>query len=141
MATNEQMSTIEYFSVDHPCAYDELYSIISYTPQLRRLKYLNLTNINIAINMIQPMILSNLTRLPTRSYEMFINKLNAKLKILSLTTIVEDIAYLDANRRESFIIQNLPQLEIFYFKYSAHFEVNYATPIYFVKQNQFSSPF
>jgi hypothetical protein len=148
MATNEQISPIEYLSVDHPCSYDEFYSIISYTPQLRRLKYLNLTNSKLNQSLIQPTTLSNLTRLSIRSYEMsfdefeiFINKLNSKLKVLSLTTIVEDIDYLDAYRWERFLLQNLPQLERFYLKYSAHFATDYATPMYFGKQNQFSSPF
>jgi hypothetical protein len=148
LATNEEISPIEYLSVDHPCSYDELYSIISYTPQLRRLKYLNLTNSKLSQSIIPPMTLSHLTNLSIRSYEMsfdefeiFIKKLNSKLNVLSLITIVEDIDYLDAYRWERFLLQNLPELERFYLKYSAHFATNYATPMYFGKQNQFSSSF
>ncbi|CAF5026192.1 unnamed protein product [Rotaria sp. Silwood1] len=43
IATNKQVNAIEYLIIDHPCAYDELSTIISYTPQLRRLKFLNLS--------------------------------------------------------------------------------------------------
>ncbi|CAF4875303.1 unnamed protein product, partial [Rotaria sp. Silwood2] len=95
------------------------------------------------------MILPNLTYLSIHIYrkisfdefELFINKLNSKIKVLSLTTIVEDIAYLDANRWEEFILTKLPQLEKFYFKYSAYFSENYQTPIYFGQRDQFISSF
>ncbi|CAF2851047.1 unnamed protein product, partial [Rotaria sp. Silwood2] len=150
IATNEQqVSTIEYLIIDHPCAYNELYNIISYTPQLRRLKFLNLSESNISIEVIKPMTLSNLTHLSINNYQMtfdefeiFIKKLySSKLKVLSFTTIVQDIAYLDANRWEEFILQNLPKLEEFYFKYSTYFEDHYETPMYSGKRDQFISPF
>jgi hypothetical protein len=53
----------------------------------------------------------------------------------------EDTTYLDANRWERFILENLPQLEKFYLKYNAHFEDNYETPIYFGERDQFISSF
>ncbi|CAF2673102.1 unnamed protein product [Rotaria sp. Silwood2] len=62
-------------------------------------------------------------------------------QVLSFTTIVQDIAYLDANRWEEFILQNLPKLEEFYFKYSTYFEDHYETPMYSGKRDQFISPF
>ncbi|CAF4592163.1 unnamed protein product, partial [Rotaria magnacalcarata] len=68
-------------------------------------------------------------------------KLNSKLKIFSLTTIVEDVTYLDANRWEELIRTKLPKLEEFYFRYSAYFSENYDTPLYFGQCNQFISPF
>ncbi|CAF4419487.1 unnamed protein product, partial [Rotaria sp. Silwood2] len=148
-ANDQQVSTIEYLIIDHPCAYDELYNIISYTPQLRRLKFLNLSESNVSIEVIKPMTLWNLTYLSIHNYrmtfdefEIFIKKFySSKLKILSFNTIVEDIAYLDANRWEEFILQNLPKLEEFYFKYNAYFEDDYETPMYFGKRDQFISPF
>ncbi|CAF4076208.1 unnamed protein product [Rotaria sordida] len=148
IATNEQISSIEYLNINHACAFDELFAIISYTPQLRRLKFLNLTGRNVNIKDIKPIILSNLTYLSIYIYEIsfdefeiFINKLNSKLKVLSLTTIVEDITYLDANRWEKFILTKLSQLEKFYFKYSAYFAENYETPVYLGQCDQFISSF
>ena len=41
IATNEQFSTIEYLIIDHPCTFNELFSIISYTPQLHRLNFIH----------------------------------------------------------------------------------------------------
>jgi hypothetical protein len=149
IATNEQISSIEYLIMDHSCAFDELFAIISYTPHLRRLKFLNLTNRNVNIRSIKPMILSNLTHLSIHIYrkmsfdvfQIFISKLNSKLKVLSLTTRQEDIAYLDADRWEEFILKKLPQLEKFYFKYSAYLSENYETPMYFGQRDRFISSF
>ncbi|CAF2519258.1 unnamed protein product [Rotaria sp. Silwood2] len=149
IATSEQISSIEHLIMDHPCAFDELFAITSYTPHIRYLKFLSCTNRNVNIRSIEPMILPNLTYLSIHIYrkisfdefELFINKLNSKIKVLSLTTIVEDIAYLDANRWEEFILTKLPQLEKFYFKYSAYFSENYQTPIYFGQRDQFISSF
>ncbi|CAF4309305.1 unnamed protein product, partial [Rotaria sordida] len=61
--------------------------------------------------------------------------------ILSLTTIFEDIAYLDANRWENFILTKLPQLEKFHFKYSVYLAEDYQTPIYVGQRDQFVSSF
>jgi len=42
-------STIEYLDIHHSCTFTELYTLISYTPQLRRLHFMqeddNYTNI------------------------------------------------------------------------------------------------
>ncbi|CAF1363935.1 unnamed protein product [Rotaria sordida] len=149
IATNEQISSIEHLIMDHPCALDELFVIISYTPHLRHLKFLSLTDRNVNIKNIKPIKLPNLTHLSIHIYrkmsfnvfDTFISKLNSKIKILSLTTLVEDITYLDANRWEKFILTKLPQLEKFYFKYSAYFEENYETPMYFGQCDQFISSF
>jgi hypothetical protein len=148
VAANKQMTAIEHLMIDHPCAVDELFAILSYTPHLRRLKFSNLTDRNVNINLIEPVMLPNLTHLSIQIYEIsfdefesFINKLNVKLKVLSLTTIVEDTVYLDANRWEKLILNKLPQLEKFYLKYSAYFKENYQTPMYFGKRDQFSSSF
>ncbi|CAF3773086.1 unnamed protein product [Rotaria sordida] len=149
IATNEQITSIEYLIIDHSCAIDELFAITSYTPHLRRLKFLSLTNRNVNIRNIKSMILPNLTHLSIHIYSKmsfnifrkFISKLNSKIKVLSLTTILEDITYLDANRWENFILTKLPQLEKFYFKYSAYFAEDYETPVYFGQRDQFISSF
>ncbi|CAF3611719.1 unnamed protein product [Rotaria sp. Silwood1] len=149
IATSEQISSIEHLIMDHPCTFDELFGITSYTPHLRYLKFLSFTNRNVNIRSIKPIILPNLTHLSIHIYrkisfdefEIFINKLNSKIKVLSLTTLVEDIAYLDANRWEEFILTKLPQLEKFYFKYSAYFAEDYQTSIYFGQRDQFISSF
>ncbi|CAF1521905.1 unnamed protein product, partial [Rotaria magnacalcarata] len=149
IANNEQMSSIEHLITSHPCAFDELFAIISYTPNLHRLKFLYLSNRNVSIGSIKSMVFPNLTNLSISIYteisfdelKIFIEKLNSKLKIFSLTIIVEDVTYLDANRWEELIRTKLPKLEEFYFRYSAYFSENYDTPLYFGQCNQFISPF
>ncbi|CAF2147908.1 unnamed protein product, partial [Rotaria magnacalcarata] len=149
IANNEQMSSIEHLITSHPCVVDELSAITSYTPNLRRLKFLYLSNRNVRIGSIKSMALSNLTNLSISMYneisfdklKIFIEKLNSKLKSFSLTTIVEDVTYLDANRWEELILTKLPQLEKFDFRYSAYFADDYDTPSYFGQPNQFISPF
>ncbi|CAF1396806.1 unnamed protein product [Rotaria sp. Silwood1] len=148
MATNEQFSNIEYFIIEHPFAFNELCTLISYVPQLHHLTFSGLTDENININVIKSITLSNLTRLyieideiPADKLEIFINKLNAKLKVLSLGCTSEDIDYLDANRWENFILNNLPELENFYFTYHAYFGDDDISPMYFGIRDQFISSF
>ncbi|CAF0840070.1 unnamed protein product [Adineta steineri] len=148
IATNQQISPIGHFIIDHECAFHDIFNIISYIPHVRHLKFVNLINKNERIEDIKPIMLSNLTHLSINADEISFNKfktfiinLNSKLKVLSLTTLMEDIDYLDANLWEEFIVTHLPQLDQFYFKYSAHFEKNYKTEMYLGKRDQFISPF
>jgi len=66
----KQISTIEYLILDHSCAFNELFALISCTPQLHRLKFLNLTDRNVDINVIEPLILLNMTDLSIQIYRM-----------------------------------------------------------------------
>ncbi|CAF0833965.1 unnamed protein product [Rotaria sordida] len=148
MATNEQFSNIEYFIIEHPFAFKELCTLISYVPQLRHLTFSGLTDEDINIKVIKSITLSNLTRLYIQideisadKLEIFINKLNAKLKVLSLGCTSEDIDYLNANRWENFILNNLPQLENFYFTYHAYFGDDDIPSMYFGIRDQFISSF
>ncbi|CAF1179694.1 unnamed protein product [Rotaria sordida] len=149
IATNKQITFIEHLIIDHPCAIDELFALTSYTPYLCRLKFLSLTDRNVNINNVKPIILRNLTHLSIRIYttmsfnvfQIFISNLNSKLKYLSLTTLVEDINYLDANQWENLILTKLSYLEKFDFKYSACLVENYDTPIYLGQLDQFISSF
>ncbi|CAF0919759.1 unnamed protein product [Rotaria sordida] len=108
MTTNEQFSNIEYFIIEHPFAFNELCTFISYLPQLRHLTFSGLIDEDININVIKSITLSNLTRLyikideiPADKLEIFINKLNAKLKILSLG--YDDISPMYFGIRDQFI--------------------------------------
>ncbi|CAF4206710.1 unnamed protein product, partial [Rotaria sordida] len=108
MTTNEQFSNIKYFIIEHPFAFNELCTFISYLPQLRHLTFSGLIDEDININVIKSITLSNLTRLyikideiPADKLEIFINKLNAKLKILSLG--YDDISPMYFGIRDQFI--------------------------------------
>ncbi|CAF1067163.1 unnamed protein product [Rotaria sordida] len=76
--------------------------------------------------------------LPVLKYN---RKLDCKLKVLRFTSETEYIDYLDANRWEQLILQNLPQLEDFYLKYYVQHDDVYESSIYLEDCNQFTSSF
>ncbi|CAM4818570.1 unnamed protein product [Rotaria magnacalcarata] len=51
--TKEQITSIEYFIIGHFCTYDQLSNLLSYTPNLRYLKYLNLYRNNSDVQSIK----------------------------------------------------------------------------------------
>ncbi|CAF1041850.1 unnamed protein product [Adineta steineri] len=148
IASNEQFSPIEHFTIDHACTFEQFVKLISYTPQVNHLKCLDLNDNQINLNFPSSMRLTNLTHLSIEAYhitfdtfEIFFNQLNLKLKMFSFKTHVEDNNYLDANRWEQIISRKLPQLEEFYLKYIVHFQDDDQPPIYSGKPNEFLSSF
>jgi hypothetical protein len=147
MATNKQLNAIEHLIIDHHCTFDEISMITSYTPKLKHLYFMNeLESDDTKIEIILPlMTLSNLTHLSIRDYyknfnefEIFISKLNSKLKSLSFTTQSSNTIYLDAYQWENLILKYLSQLEKFYLQYTEQITNEYKCS---QKQNQFSSSF
>jgi hypothetical protein len=145
MSTNKQLSPIEYLLIVHSCTFDELFTILSYTPQLRRLNLLNSINIDTNIQTILPITLSNLTDISIPmdnvtfdEFEILIRKINVKLKVLRVTTRAQDINFLNARRWEKLILKSLSQLEEFYLRY---YEPVNKYPIYSGVPNQFTSSF
>jgi len=148
IATNQQFTPIEYLVLDHCCTFHELLAITSYTPELRRLKFTHDLDGDRIIQTISPMTLSNLTHLSIHVYnltfdtfEIFINKLYAKLKFLYVKTDSQDITYLVANRWEHLILQYLPQLERFCLQYHEYIDDDFIFPTYLGEVNQFTSSF
>lgn len=95
-----------------------------------------------------PITLSNLTHLSILVYdakfnefEMFITKIDSKLKMLSFITYSEDIDYLDANRWEKLIMKYFPQLKEFYFQYDESLDFENKSTIYLGQPNEFASSF
>ncbi|CAF4004725.1 unnamed protein product [Adineta steineri] len=147
IATDQQKTSIEYFIMDHGCSIKDLFTLLSYTPQIRYLKFSNPIDMN-NLNIIEPIKLINLTKLSIEIYEMtfdefeiLIKKMKLNLKILSLDIKDEDMSYLNAKRWEYFLQENFSKLEKFYFKKMVHFSENYTTPMYLGEQNEFSSTF
>ncbi|CAF0723095.1 unnamed protein product [Adineta steineri] len=147
IATNQQKTLIEYFIMDHGCSIKDLFTLLSYTPNIRYLKFINTMDTN-NFNLIEPIKLLNLTKLSIDidemtfdEFEVFIKKLKVNLKILSLDIRHDDISYLNAKRWECILQENLSQLEKFYFKKMVHFIENYQTPMYLGEQNEFNSTF
>ena len=140
--------SIEHIVINHGCTFNELYTLISYTPEIRRLHFDHMSHNDTNIGILLPMTLSNLTHLSMYmhcvtfdEFEILITKIYSKLKVLSLTTLSEDMTYLDASRWEQLILQYSPQLEKFYLKYNTHFDDDYERPLYLGESNQFISSF
>jgi hypothetical protein len=146
MPSSQSANTIEYLVIDHPCNSQDLSNIISYTPNLSRLSVNKALNIKENFPIIFP--LSNLTNLaidlPSMSFnefEIMISKIDAKLKILRLYILFDNRVYLDARRWKQLILQYLPGLEKFYFKYFDFIIEYFETQRYSEIRNEFFSSF
>ncbi|CAF4243927.1 unnamed protein product [Rotaria sp. Silwood2] len=135
IVTNQRLSTIEYLSIDHSWTYNELFSIMSYTSQLRRLHLFNAYDFRTNIQSILPITLSKLTdisipmnRLKFHEFEIIIRKIDVKLKVLRVKVQSQDITFLVAHRWEKLILESLPHLEEFYLQYIENFNREYHYP-------------
>ncbi|CAF5083154.1 unnamed protein product, partial [Rotaria sp. Silwood1] len=135
MVTNQRLSTIEYLAIDHSWTYNELFSIMSYTPQLRHLHLFNAFDFHTNIQTILPITLSKLTdisipinRLKFHEFEILVRKIDTKLKVLRVTVRSQDITFLTAYRWEKLILQSFPQLKEFYLRYIENFDREYHYP-------------
>jgi hypothetical protein len=145
---NKQLSTIEYLAMYHSCTFNELFTILAYTPQLRRLNLLDRIEIGTNIQTLLPITLSNLTDISMAmnhvkfdEFKILIRKINAKLKVLRVSAYGQDIAFLNAHQWENLILRTFPQLEEFYLRYHDEVGDEYEYPAYPQGPNQFSSSF
>ncbi|CAF4257348.1 unnamed protein product [Adineta steineri] len=145
--TDQQKTSIEYFIMSQRSSMKDLFTLLSYTPNVRYLKFLNLIDID-NLNTIEPIKLMNLTKLSMEisemtfdEFEILIKKMGFNLKILSLDIRHDDMSYLNAKRWEDSLQENLSQLEKLYFKKTVYFSDDYETPMYLGEQSEFSSTF
>jgi hypothetical protein len=128
IAAQNQFSSIEYLIIYHRCTFNQLIDIISHTPRLSRLYCFNLIEPDDDDDNIKSELmikLNNLTYLKMSLYnidfnelEEFLLKLCSRLKLFNVKIQSMDENYLDADRWERFISQNMPSLNIFIFRYS-----------------------
>ncbi|CAF1510485.1 unnamed protein product [Adineta ricciae] len=149
-AKEKHFSPLEYLILDHPCTFQELFSLISYTPHLHRLTFLHKWFIHDEnFNQISSIDLPYLSHLTVNSYygtfddlQIFISKIHCKLTIFNLFIVSPDITFLSGDRWERFLIQYLPHLVEFSFKYSLSFaEIQENVDFDRNMQNQFHSSF
>ncbi|CAF1231863.1 unnamed protein product, partial [Didymodactylos carnosus] len=147
MTTNEQFSNIEYLFIDHTCNLDDLISILSYTPRLCRLICTEVNNSNKyittkTISTISTSTYISITRCAVSfdDLEIFITQISSQLEVLRITCY-EDATYLDANRWERIISQNLSHLFRFDFKYEEIIDEDFVVTKYHSLINQFNLSF
>jgi hypothetical protein len=148
MAEKKQFVTIEHLDIVHSCTFNEIARIVSYTPHLSHLSIYHDARNDSIDEMTLPIKLSKLTHLsiygvlmPFNQFEMFIKNIHCQLKVLDFTARWQDFTYLNADRWERFISQNLPQLEEFKFKYYENTIDSNKSSINPERRNQFTSPF
>ncbi|CAF3308809.1 unnamed protein product [Rotaria sp. Silwood2] len=124
IATDEQISTIEYLIINHDCTFNELCILLSYTPKLYRLNLMTLTENYSHHEIIFSFICPNLTYLSIEmsyirfdEFEMFIIETECNLKVLRINTFSEDRDYLDSDQWERLICNYLIELKEFYLEY------------------------
>ena len=149
MGDDQQMTQIEWMNIDHYCHFNELINILSYTPQLRRLRFSDDSDgkFNPGL-LLSPIPLPYLTSLSIHSlsvtfdqWEMFIRHLQPQLKVLYFLNRSQDINYLDAHRWEQFLCQYFPRLEKFSLRYYEPVQKNQRFPTFPFQPNQFLSSF
>jgi hypothetical protein len=119
----ESTSSIEYLSINRHCSLNQFLTLLSYTPKLRRLSNLSISetpNTNLSyLSMISPKlshISLKLWRMSFESFKCFSSKLFFHLEVLNICTRADDY-YLIAERWEQLIINSIPNLRIFDFQH------------------------
>ncbi|CAF4708813.1 unnamed protein product [Rotaria sp. Silwood1] len=114
LALNNQCSPIEYLVINHDCSLNELLSLISYTPKLRRLTGHKIKTNDSNITILSPITLVNLNltyldlhQTTFNVLEIFITKRFPNLKSLFIASS-DDITFFNAYRWEQFILNNFP---------------------------------
>ncbi len=149
MAANQQISSIEYFIIDHNCVFNDILILLSYTPQIRRLKFFNTNYIDQSLNNFWKIKLINLTHICLEMcyvefycLEMFITKIDCNLKCLSINNIqCQDMNYLNSIKWEKLIMTSFPELRKFYLKYIETINEQGELELYDGEPNQFISCF
>jgi hypothetical protein len=116
-------SSIEYLSINRHCSLNQFLTLLSYTPKLRRLSNLSLsetTSINTNYFSFNSLKLSHISlklwRMSFESFKYLSSKLFFHLEVLNICTRADDY-YLIAERWEQLILNHMPNLRIFDFQH------------------------
>lgn len=121
IATDEEFSSIEYLVIDHCCSLNALTDLLSYTPRLSHLYCWGIANCgddDVKLDVLKR--LSNLVQLVVRIHyfqfddlEDVLLELCSRLERLKITIQYPDKDFLDSQRWEKLIVDNMPQLRRF----------------------------
>ena len=117
---NEQLSSIEYFNIDHPCTFNDLAILTSYTPEIYYLRFEQQPIVESNTEIILSIPFDNLTHLSmdiTRFdydiFSIFIQKIGLKLIIFNLIVRLDFVIYLVSTLWERLICEHMLQLRKF----------------------------
>ncbi|CAF0908240.1 unnamed protein product [Rotaria sordida] len=124
IAKKEQLTNIEYLVINHSCTFNQVSTIISYTPELYHLNLMKSYDNYFNNEILLPMDLFRLTYLSIKmcdimldELELFIAETGCNLKVLRIITHSHERDYLDADQWQELIEDYLPDLEEFYLQY------------------------
>jgi hypothetical protein len=144
---NEQFSPIEYLNIEHDCTVNELMSLLSYTPRIRRLTCEQLFSSSEYHESKLFIELPNLTHISIRmcnllfdQFTRFIEKISSQLQVLRINTM-KNLTYLHADEWERLIVDYIPQLSKLHFEYIGYLYEYCATRFNHPQMNGFTSSF
>ncbi|CAM4822183.1 unnamed protein product [Rotaria magnacalcarata] len=148
IAAQNQFSSIEYLLIYHRCTFNQLTSILLHTPRLSHLHCFNIIESKDQSKSELMIKLHNLTHLTMTLYnlefdelEEFLLKLCSQLQLFHVKIESRDRSYLNADRWERFISQNMPSLIKFIFRYTDTIDDEFELTFYHSLINRFSSSF
>jgi len=117
--TTNQLSPIEHLDIEKAFYLDDLKALLSYVPQLRRLKIYDLNRSRNRQTESYSTILKHLTHISLftnsinfNEFESWIKTLSSQLEVLHIS-IKFDMEFLNANRWEQLILSYMPYLRTF----------------------------
>jgi hypothetical protein len=144
-----ESSPIEHLSINNHINPQQLHSLLSYVPQLRRLFLSSLKNSSTKPTNTCPLVLDRLTHIDFKvdsidfdQFERLIIDLFPMIQILRVTSEgILDRKYLDADRWEQLIISHIPSLRIFDIKFDVSSNDTAFQLIKETQINRFKTPF
>ncbi|CAF4266790.1 unnamed protein product, partial [Rotaria magnacalcarata] len=148
IAAQNQFSSIEYLFIYHRCTFNQLTIILLHTPRLSHLHCFNIIESkdhSKSESMIKLHSLTHFTmtlyNLEFNDFEEFLLKLCSPLQLFDAKIESRDRRYLNADRWERFISQNMTSLIRFIFRYSDIIDDEFELTFYHSLINRFTSSF
>lgn len=148
IAAQNQFSSIEYLFIYHRCTFNQLTIILLHTPRLLHLHCFNIIESKDHSKSELMIKLPSLTHLTMTLYnlefdefEKFLLKLCSQLQLFDVKIKSRDRSYLNADRWERFISQNMTSLIKFIFRYSDIIDDEFELSFYHSLINRFTSFF
>ena len=146
--TQNPYLSIEYLLIYHRCTLNQLINIISHTPKLSHLYCFKIiksdqrTKSKLLIKLNDLIHLRvTLNHIKFNEFEQFLLKLCCRLQFLKVKIHSTDKSFLDADRWERFILENIPLLSKFIYHYIDIINQNFKISPYHLLINRFTSSF
>jgi hypothetical protein len=148
LTPHQNFSILERLVINHCCTLDQLSSILSSTPRLRRLICKRLTSRHDDVAQKIPITLPHLTHMSIGEcyvhfdeLEIFLTKISSQLEVFHINVKSNDVDYLDADRWKRLISEHMFQLRKFNFEYIDFVDQMFRLIPYYTLLDLFTSSF